>query len=690
MKLRTQLVQLGIIAVVQVVTLLLLAAWLTGLTIESPGSALLLALVFTLAQVVYWWVFIRFFSWLPVWLYPILTFVLSGALVMVAGNFISGVTIDGIGTGIWITVTLTAVNAVLGGILSLSLDERFDRLVTQQLVKRRGKPIQTDVPGFLYLEIDGLSEALFRRALDEGHMPTLKRWRDQGTHTICGWETDFSAQTGGMQPGILLGNNDEISAYRWWDRQANRIVASSSPRDLLVLEKQLSNGHGLLDNGGASRGNLYSGDASESLFTYSTMLDRARGRGPGFYTYLVSPSVVARLITRYFADVVREWWQAREQKRRKDKYMVSARTPWYAFFRALLGPLLQDLTTYTVISDMLRGVPAVYALYAGYDDLGHFAGMQSPEAFEMLAETDHYFARLAKALAYAPRPYHLIVLSDHGQSEGPTFEQAHGASLETLVKGLVKGEKLFADLDTNEAWDKVNVLLSESINADTRTAKVLQTMLASKTEDGVVAFGPDRSNEQQQQEKAQEAQIIVLASGCTGLIYVSGASQRLSYEDIQARYPDLILGLAMHPGIGWVLVRSRENGDMVLSEKGVRYLDKDEVEGQQDPLAVYGPNAAKHLKRESSFSTCPDLLVNTRYNPETQELCGFENQVSHHGGLGGWQNYPFIFYPITLPAVSQPIVGAPNVYRLLRGWRDTVQGEPAAATPQTAEALPAD
>src|SRR4029453_7138140 len=136
--------------------------------------------------------------------------------------------------------------------------------------------------------------------------------------------------------------------------------------DLLDLEKRLSNGRGLLADGGASRGNLYSGDASESLFTFSTMLDRARGRGPGFYTYLVSPSVVARLLTRYSAEVVREWWQAWQQKRRKDKYMVCARTPWYAFFRALLGPLLQDLTTYTVTSDLLRGVPAIYALYAGY------------------------------------------------------------------------------------------------------------------------------------------------------------------------------------------------------------------------------------------------------------------------------------------------------------------------------------
>ncbi len=92
----------------------------------------------------------------------------------------------------------------------------------------------------------------------------------------------------------------------------------------------------------------------------------------------------------------------------------------------LSARLLQDLVTYTVINDALRGVPAVYALYGGYDDLGHFTGMQSPESMEGLHVIDAYFGRIEKALEYAPRPYHIVVLSDHGQSIGPTFKNASG------------------------------------------------------------------------------------------------------------------------------------------------------------------------------------------------------------------------------------------------------------------------
>jgi uncharacterized membrane protein YvlD (DUF360 family) len=672
---RARLIQIAIIVGLDAVTLLLLAAWLPGFNVASPVDGIWVAIALLLAQGLYWWLFVSLFSRFPVWLYPIFTFLTCGLTVLLVGNLVPGITIEGIGTALWISLVLTAVNAILGGLLSLEMDEKFDRHVTLRLVNQRGNINKTNVPGFLFLEIDGLSEKIFRRALEEGHMPNLKRWFDQGTHTILGWETDFTAQTGAMQTGILMGSNDEVPAYRWWDRQNCRIVMSGNPRDAKAIEKRISNGRGLLSDGGASRGNMYSGDAKESLLTFSTLLDPSRGRGPGFYLYLLSPYVIARLITRYLSDVIREWWQAWQQKRRKDKYIINKRNFVYAFFRAFIGPLLQDLVTYTVINDALRGVPAVYALYGGYDDLGHFAGMQSPESMEALHVIDTYFGRIEKALEYAPRPYHLIILSDHGQSIGPTFKNASGRSLEELVKELIKSDdEVYASINTNEAWDNLNAFLSESVNADSRAASVLRTALQSKAQDDVVTYGPDRSPDEAERENTQmkNAKVIVVGSGCAGLINFTEAKERMTYEQIQAQYPDLILGLVSQPDIGFVLVRSEKDGDMVLGKGGIHFLDDDTVEGQ-DPLAKFGLNAAMHLKRESSFTNCPDLVVNTLYDPETDEMAGFETQVSHHGGLGGSQNHAFIFYPTSMPWDGTPVVGAMNVHRLLKGWRDQVQ-----------------
>ncbi len=670
---RARIVQLLANVIIHAVTLLLLSYLLSGVQVDSFVAALAAAFAYSIAQVIFWFVFIEFLSWLPPILYPILTFILNGIAVYVIVNWIPGVSIDDWVTGVWITIWLTVVNAVVGGLLSLDQDDIFDRTVSRRMSKKARDTVRTDVPGFLFLEIDGLGEQALRRAIQEGHMPNLKRWLDKGTHRITPWETDFTSQTGAMQTGILLGNNSEVPAYRWWDRANKRIIMSGNPKDAVALEAQLSTGRGLLSDGGASRGNMFSGDATESLLTMSTVLNRSRGRGPGFYFYLFSPYVMARLITRFITECIKEWWQAWQQRRRKDPYRVSARNPAYAFLRGFMGPFMQDLATYMVISDVLRGVPAIYALYAGYDDLSHFAGLHSPESFEALYETDRYFGRIERALQTAPRPYHIIVLSDHGQTLGLTFKNAHGVTLEELVDALIEGKgDVYEAQKTHETWDKMGALISESLQENTRTSKFLGSMLKSKREGDIVEVGP-----QTEDEKAREKKVVTVGSGCAGLIYFTNNEERLTSEEIQELYPDLIVGLVKHPGVGFVMVKSKEQGNMVIGKKGFHYLDDDLVEGE-DPLLPYGPNAARHMKREASFAASPDILVNAVYDPKTQEACGFENQVSHHGGLGGPQNHAFVLHPTSLSAGDEPIVTAEGLYRVMRGWRDQVQGLPTS------------
>jgi len=669
---RARLIQVISVFVVHMITLYILQRVMSGFQAESLRSLVVITIALSIAQSAFWWVFINFFAWLPSWLYPLLTFALNGLLVYVIGNLVRDVTID-LGTGIWIAIWLTVVDAILGELLALDEDARFDRNFTGRMVARRGKPVQTDVPGFLFLEIDGLSEVLLRRAIDEGYTPNMKRWVDQGSHQILGWETDFSSQTGAMQTGILLGNNTDVPAYRWWDRAQNRMVMSGMPKDAQAIEARLSRGNGLCSDGGASRGNMFSGDATESMLTFSTIRNRDRGRGPGFYFYLFNPYVIARLVTRFIVEVIKEWWQASQQRRRKDKYIIKARGLAYGFLRGFMSPVLQDLVTYTVISDILRGLPAVYALYAGYDDLAHFAGMTAPEAFEALHEVDRYFARLENAVKIAPRPYHIVILADHGQSLGPTFEAAHGKTLEQLVKELIKSDQeIFYSDAHNDSWDNLNAVLSESTNANTRTAGLIRKMLASRAHDDTIEVAPKGTTSDKVDAEAEKAKVVVMGSGSTGLIYFTDSPQRMTFEQIQAAHPDLVLGLKDHPGIGFLLVRSETQGDIVVGKAGVHYLRDDKVEGI-DPLTDFGPNAAMHLRRESSFSNCPDIVVNTRYDPATQELAGFENQVSHHGGLGGPQNHPFLLRPVILPYDGSPIIGAESVHHLLRVWREQAQ-----------------
>ena len=62
----------------------------------------------------------------------------------------------------------------------------------------------------------------------------------------------------------------------------------------------------------------------------------------------------------------------------------------------------------------------------------------------MLEKVDRQIGRIEKAPAEAPRPYRLVVLSDHGQSQGATFLQRYGYSLQELVEKACHSANTYA------------------------------------------------------------------------------------------------------------------------------------------------------------------------------------------------------------------------------------------------------
>ena len=164
--------------------------------------------------------------------------------------------------------------------------------------------------------------------------------------------------------------------------------------------------------------------------------------------------------------------------------------------------------------------------------------------------------------------------------------------------------------------------------------------------------------------KLEDSHAIVLASGNLGLIYFTQWTARLSYESIIGLFPDLIPGLVNNPYIGFILVDTEERGPIVISDKGVYYLDSDTYTGE-NPLKDFGENAADHLRRTNSFSTVPDILVNSFYDEENDEVAAFEELVGSHGGLGGTQTKPFIMHP-SYWKINEDLIGARSIYLLLK------------------------
>ncbi len=122
------------------------------------------------------------------------------------------------------------------------------------------------------------------------------------------------------------------------------------------------------------------------------------------------------------------------------------------------------------------------------------------------------------------------------------------------------------------------------------------------------------------------------------------------------------------------MVHSEEHGPVVIGHKGRAYLTEDRIEGE-NPLEDFGPRAAQHLIREDSFPNCPDILINSFYNAETNEVAAYEELIGSHGGMGGYQTQPFILHPVELEESDEPLVGAAAVHHLMKSWVTPANGE---------------
>jgi uncharacterized membrane protein YvlD (DUF360 family) len=566
-------------------------------------------------------------------------------LILLAAGYVAGFDVDGFGSAALGALLLSVVMNVLLLMASVNDEDSFYYLVVRRLARRSGEQVVTDVPGLICLEIDGLAAPILERAMRAGHAPELARWVEEGSHRLLEWQTDLSSQTGASQAGILLGSNDDIPAFRWVEKEARRLLATSNPDDAAEIERRHSTGRGLLANGGASRANIVSGDADHVLLTSSRASAEVKAN-PDYRAYFANSFNITRALALFAWEVVLEYVDVLRQWRRNVRPR-GERGGIYPFLRAAVCVVVRDLTAYSVIADMFTGRPAVYATFAGYDEVAHHSGIERSDTLRTLRKLDQVLGRIRRAARYAPRPYRIVVLSDHGQSQGATFKQRYGESLDELVQGALGTERVSALAGEDESHDLVGRAIHE-VRGKRRRARP----------GGKPAM--------------VDSEAVVLASGNLGLVYLMREPHRLTREEIQALYPRLIPTLREHPGIGVLLVRSADRGSLAIGSRGVRYLADDCVDGE-DPLSVFGPNAARHLRRSDAFPHVADIMVNSFYDPETREGCAFEELIGFHGGLGGEQTRPFILYPVELPPPDGPVVGAEEVHRILKSWRTQLQ-----------------
>jgi len=631
----------------------------------SFRAAVVVAATVALINALLWPVVTRLALPLTLITFGLASLVLSAGAVALAFYVVDGRT-QSFGVDLLIALALAAVSMLVAPLLDVDGDAYHLRVVRRR-ARHASAASATDAEGVILFEIDGLGEGVLRDALRDGHAPTIARWLSDGTHRIQGWECDLSSQTGASQAGLLLGSNWDMPAFRWYEKESGRTIVSNHPRDAAEVERRRAKGEGLLAGAGTSRGNMFSGEAPRCTATMSVIRDRSRSKAGDLFAYFSDPYGFIRTVALSIADIVDERVAARRQRRSGAAHV--ARGGLYPLIRATITVVMRDVVTALLLADIVEGVPVSYATFVGYDEVAHHSGIREPDALAVLARHDRQLARLERATAQAPRPYHLVVLSDHGQTQGAPFRQRYGETLEHLVeRGLARGE-VFAPAAVDEAWGQVGAALSDAGQEPGVGGRVIARATRSRSVDGNVALGPERDAQQQSEtagsDGAQAA--IVLASGNLGLIYLPHVPARLTLEQIADEHPQLVRTLASHEGIGYVMVRSHEHGALVIGAAGQRRLRDDAVEGD-DPLAPFASTAAEHLRRHDSFPHCPDILVNSMYDPDADEVAPFEEFMGSHGGLGGPQSRPFAVLPVEWSEPAEAIVGVEAMHAALRGW----------------------
>ena len=366
-----------------------------------------------------------------------LLILIADALMLLAAAPLTGgdLVLASFWSALGVAIVASAVAIVLDVILGTNDDDAYTFRVIQRIARRSGERIKTDASGIVFLEIDGLALPVLRRAMRDGNAPNLASWLAEGNHHLIEWETDLSSQTGASQSGILLGSNDDITAFRWVEKETRTLMTCSAPNDCAEIERRHAAGRGLLAAGGASRGNLLSGEADEVFLTASRM-EAEKHANPGYRAFFANGFNVTRSLTLFAWEVLLEWTAALRAKRR-GVWPRGHRGGIYPFLRGALCVVVRDLIVYGVLTDMMKGRPAIYATFSSYDEVAHHSGLERADTLEALRKLDQQIARVARARAYAPRPYSIVVLSDHGQTQGATFKQRNGYGLDDLVRRSV-------------------------------------------------------------------------------------------------------------------------------------------------------------------------------------------------------------------------------------------------------------
>ena len=291
------------------------------------------------------------------WVGVLLASLFAEALFLYAAlSLTPGITVDGFWNAFWASWVFSLLITTVNWLVTAGDDTAFLTHLLRQSRQARAQATATTVPGVAFLQIDGLSAPLLRWAIRSGDLPTLSRWVRSGTHVPTEWQVQLPSTTPASQAGILHGASAQIPAFRWYEKESARLLVANRPKDAQLIQERLTDGRGLLADGGVSISNIFTGDAPTALLTMSAVTGPGSRRGPsrGYATFFINPFGLSRSLVLSLGEIVKERHQGRRQRRRAVEPRID-RHGSYVLLRAVTNVLLRDLNAGLIVEQMMAG-----------------------------------------------------------------------------------------------------------------------------------------------------------------------------------------------------------------------------------------------------------------------------------------------------------------------------------------------
>ena len=527
------------------------------------------------------------------------------------------------------------------------------------------------------LQIDALAYADLRRALQQGFCPTIARLLDQEGFALRRWFCGLPSATPYCQAGIFHGENGGIPAFRFYDKQARRVITCNAPHGVQYIRDRITAPGALA--GGSSYVNLLDGDASTVAFTVATRERTSVFERLGGFRMVLLPFVhpirLLRMAFQGIGEFLRQEW---ERAVSEFTGRATHAEGIFPFLRIFTNVVVRELQTMAIVLDINLGVPVIYSTFMQYDELAHHFGPSSRQALADLKRTDARVREIWRAIrGTSSRGYDLVILSDHGMTPAVSYRVKFGESLGTTVRKMLDGYR---------SRGRQPLAVHESRAEDTEYADMGPAVIESaartyghrhdrlgralrRLRDWVRSrYGLREIIFPEKYRVDEQHQVVVTYSSCLALVYFADAEKQLGRRDIAAdrRRAHLYTALLRHPGIG--LLATRDGGTVVVESRAGRARivgEGVELVSGRNPLAPFGTEryvtrAVRDLVQQPNAG---DIVIFGAF--DEYEIVSFDDQVGAHGSAGGDQMYPFLLTPPELPVRDETLEDSRDIHRVV-------------------------